>query len=63
LSKHYFEYNGEKIFYTIVRKDVKAVNLRVTPDLKVVVSANSTVEKESLEDFVKISNYLTEMIH
>jgi len=53
LNNHYFKYNGEKIFYTIERKDVKAVNLRVTPDLKVVVSANSTVEKESLEDFVK----------
>lgn len=46
------EYNGRKIEYEIVRKNVKNINLRVKRDASVAVSANKSVPKAFIEKFV-----------
>lgn len=46
------EYNGKKIEYEIERKDVKNINLRVKSDCTVAVSANNSVPKSVIDDFV-----------
>lgn len=45
-------YGEKEIIYTITRKKVKNINLRVNPDLEVLVSANSDVPFEVIEEFV-----------
>lgn len=46
------EYNGRKIEYEIIRKNVKNINLRVRRDASVVVSANKNVPKFLIEKFI-----------
>lgn len=46
------EYNGKKIEYEIERKDVKNINLRVKSDCTVAVSANNSVPKSVIDDFI-----------
>jgi len=53
LSIHYIEHKNVRISYKIIRKNVKNINLRVTPDLKVVVSSNKRVKEESIVEFVE----------
>lgn len=48
-----FTYNNKTYNYTIERKDVKNVNLRVTPNLEIYVSANETVSESDIKRFVK----------
>lgn len=45
-------YNGIKIEYTLIRKDVKNINLRIHPDLSISISANPTVSKKTIEEFI-----------
>ncbi|MCH5316462.1 MAG: DUF45 domain-containing protein [Eubacterium sp.] len=46
------EHNGRIIEYDIERKDVKNINLRVKADCTVAVSANNSVPKSVIDDFV-----------
>ena len=46
------EHNGRIIEYEIERKDVKNINLRVKADCTVAVSANNSVPKSVIDDFV-----------
>lgn len=46
------EYNGRKIEYSIIRKNVVNINLRVKRDGAVVVSASPVVPKEVIHRFV-----------
>jgi len=46
-------YNGQKIEYTLKRKNVKNINLRVCSDGSVRVSANSCVPESEIERFVR----------
>lgn len=48
----FIDYNGRKIEYEIIRKNVKNINLRVKRDSSVVVSANKLVPKAAIEAFV-----------
>lgn len=46
------EINGRKIVYSLQRKKVKNINLRIKPDLSVNVSANKTVSTSYIDKFV-----------
>ena len=46
------EFNGRKIEYSLIRKNVKNINLRVKRDGSVVVSANPVVPKAFISRFV-----------
>lgn len=50
--KYVLEYNGNKIEYTLERKAVKNINLRVTPS-GVFVSANRRVPQSVIDDFIR----------
>ena len=52
-SSHSIEHAGKTIPFTLVRKKVKNVNLRVRPDATVVVSAGNKVPVEYVEQVVK----------
>ncbi len=47
------EYKGNKIKYSLIRKKVKNINLRIKPDSTVIVSANSRVSLKYIDEFVK----------
>lgn len=49
---HKIIYGEKEIVYTITRKQVKNINLRVNPDLEVLVSANQDVPLEVIQEFV-----------
>lgn len=44
--------NGKNICYEYQQKEVKNINLRIKPDQNVIVSANSTVSIETIEDYL-----------
>ena len=50
--KREINYNGTIIKYELTRKRVKNINLRITPDMKVKVSANSRVSLKYIDGFV-----------
>lgn len=52
MSNHKLVYDGRTIEYEVIRKDVKNVNLRVKPDLKVVVSASERVPQQFIDDLI-----------
>lgn len=45
--------NGKEIYVTLIRKNVKNVNLRVKETGEIVVTANKTVDEEYIIDFLK----------
>lgn len=47
-----FECKKIPITYTLIRKQVKNINLRITPNGEVVVSANPFVSMDKIDDFV-----------
>ncbi len=53
MSEHFLTHDGINIKFTIIRKNVKNINLRVRPDSNVVVSAPKSVSCESIEQLVK----------
>lgn len=53
MAERYVTYEGETIAFTVVRKRVKNVNLRIRPDATVIVSANSKVPCAFIEQMVK----------
>lgn len=52
MEKHAIKYEGTTIPFTLVKKKVKNVNLKVRPDSTVVVSANKAVPYEFIEKLV-----------
>lgn len=46
------DYGNEEIKFTLTRKDVKNINLRVNPNLEVLVSANDSVPLDFIKGFV-----------
>lgn len=44
--------NGSYIAYDLIRKRVKNINLRIKPDLTIIISANPKVSKKRIEDFL-----------
>ena len=53
MEKHTIRYGEKTIEYELQRKNVKNINLKVKPDLSVVVSANKNVPLDYIESFVK----------
>ncbi len=53
MTEHYVTHQGKNIAFTVVRKKVKNVNLRVCPDSTVVISANKKVPYSYIEQLVK----------
>jgi predicted metal-dependent hydrolase len=53
MEQHTVTYEGSNITFTLIRKRVKNINLRVKPDLTVIVSANKTVSSEQINKFVE----------
>ena len=49
---HSIDYGNKKINFTVTRKNVKNINLRVNPNLEVLVSANDSVPLEFIKEFV-----------
>lgn len=52
-SNHSIEHDGKTIPFTVIRKKIKNVNLRVKPDATVIVSADNKVPFEYIEQLVK----------
>ncbi len=52
MTRNYITYQGEKVAFSVVRKKVKNVNLRIRPDSTVVVSAPDSVPYESIQQLV-----------
>ncbi len=46
------DYGNRKINFTVTRKDVKNINLRVNPNLEVLISANESVPLDYIKDFI-----------
>ncbi|ROR28737.1 hypothetical protein EDD66_104326 [Mobilisporobacter senegalensis] len=44
--------NGKCITYILMRKKVKNINLRIKPDLTIVISASPRISKKRIEDFL-----------
>lgn len=66
MAVHTVQYEGLAIAYELTRKNVKYINLRVTPKGQVVVSAGRNVPLSVIEDFVQekalwIVRHLAEM--
>lgn len=53
MEKHIIIYNNSPIEFTLIRKNVKNINLRIKSDMTVLVSASNSVPLEYLLDFVK----------
>lgn len=53
MEKHSVKYGERIIEFELERKNVKNINLKVKPDMKVVVSANSKVPLEYILNFVR----------
>ncbi|HHY09770.1 MAG: M48 family metallopeptidase [Limnochordia bacterium] len=53
MVKHSVIYGQNKIFFELERKNVKHINLRIRPDLSIVVSAHTGVPLDLIKDFVK----------
>ncbi len=53
MEKHTITYGDRTIEFELVRKNVKNVNLKVKPDLRVIVSAGKNVPYAYIESFVK----------
>ena len=55
--------DNKKIKYTLVRKDVKNINLRIKPDTSIFVSANDSVKVSEIEDFLESkSKYILDTV-
>jgi predicted metal-dependent hydrolase len=52
MEKHRIIYNNESIEFTLIRKSVKNINLRVKADLSVVVSAGKNVPLSYIIEFI-----------
>ncbi len=52
-TNHELEYGKHKIAYTLMRKDVKNININLKPSLIIEVSANKDVPEEKIHSFVK----------
>lgn len=52
MSNHKVRYKGRTLAFSLERKNVKNINLRVKPDSTVVVSANRAVDYKHVEQFV-----------
>jgi predicted metal-dependent hydrolase len=53
MEQYTVTYKESTISFVLTRKEVKNINLRVKPDLTVVVSANMTVSPEQIKGFVE----------
>ncbi|MGF7186909.1 hypothetical protein GGQ84_003045 [Desulfitispora alkaliphila] len=53
MEKHTVSYKDRAIEFELHRKKVKNINLRVKPDMTVMISANNKVPIKYLKDFVK----------
>ncbi len=52
MIKRFLYYKDEYLEYYIVRKKVKNINLRITKDLKITVSANKAISEDIVHKFV-----------
>ena len=48
-----FNYQGIQVHYTLFIKDVKNINLRVNNKGNIIVSANSQVSRDVIDNFVQ----------
>lgn len=53
MEKHTVTYGNKTIEYQLIRKNVKNINLKVKPDLQVIVSAGDKVPSDYIKEFVK----------
>ena len=64
MNKHTIRYGEKTIEFELQRKNVKNINLKVKPDLSVVVSANEKVPYDYIETFVKSkAGWIVEKLH
>lgn len=53
MEKHCVQFGDHQIEFTLLRKNVKNVNLNIKPDMSIEVSANDKVPIPFIKDFVK----------
>lgn len=53
MEKHLIQFGDKHIEFTVLRKNVKNVNINIKPDMSVEVSANHKVPLNFIQDFVK----------
>ena len=53
MKKHIVNHGDKTIEFELERKDVKNINLRVKPDLRILVSANERVPIHYIENYIK----------
>ena len=51
--EEYIEYKGEKIYFTIIKKKVKNINLNINKDNKITVSIPNKMSKQKAIEFVQ----------
>ena len=59
-SVHNIEINGKSVSFELTRKNVKNINMRLKPDGRILVSANSRVRLEQIENMIE--NYSDNII-
>lgn len=53
MARYLVNYGDREIYFDLVRKNVKNINLNIRPDMSIVVSANEKVPLECIKEFVK----------
>jgi predicted metal-dependent hydrolase len=53
MAKHTVSYGEKEITFELKRKNIKNINLRIKPDMSILVSANKNVPLEVIEGFVR----------
>ncbi len=53
MAKHTVSYGEKEITFELKRKKVKNINLRIKPDMSILVSANKNVPLEVIEGFIR----------
>lgn len=53
MEKNNVIYGQDKIDFYVSRREIKNINLKVTPDAKVIVSANNRVTLDYIKEFIK----------
>jgi len=53
MAKHTVSYGEKEITFELQRKKVKNINLRIKPDMSILVSANKNVPLEVIEGFIR----------
>lgn len=53
MTRHMVTYGSRQIYFDLVRKNVKNINLNIRPDMTIRVSANNRVPLDFIKDFIR----------